>query len=342
VVVAALAGFASPLSALAIDTGTLGIRPSTESDFFHLAVLPGEQLDAVAIVTNRTAEPMALLTYAVDGQSTPEGAFALEGQDDTRNEIGAWAELDDSEIVVPPESELEVPFRISIPIGTQTGDYAGGLVIQSAPLLGETTDESGTPTRIDVVQRQGVRIYLTVPGDAMKALDAGDLAWTTSDGDVTITLPVTNMGNTTLYPTASVTVDRWFTEQTTLDFAAPESVLPGATVVLHATLAKVDAVQIGSARASVTSAAGIDTATTTFFHVPWLILTGLVVLLVALAYGMWRAGRFIRRARRALAQVARRDVATAPPVYDVVFEVLPIGARDASRHANTSFREPLG
>ena len=309
---AVVATLVLPQSAWAIDDGALGIRPSSESDFFHLTVLPGEQREAVAIVTNHTAEPKTLLTYAVDGESTPDGAFALEGEDTSREQIGAWARLNSSEIVVPAESEIEVPFVISIPIGTRAGDYAGGLIIQSAPVEGETSDESGTPMRIDVVQRQGVRIYLNVPGDAVEALDVGDLSWSSSDGDVTVTVPVTNTGNSTLYPAASLQVDRWFQDSLAHDFTAVESVLPGATINLTATLRELGDVHIGSAQATVTSAAGSETVGTSFFQVPWPLLGALGIAVLALIFGAWRGARFIAKAKRALAQVARADNAAHP------------------------------
>ncbi|MBC7725815.1 MAG: DUF916 domain-containing protein [Burkholderiaceae bacterium] len=306
---AALFTAAVPQQAAAIDDGTLGIRPSNESDFFHLSVLPGEHLDAVAIVTNHTAEPVTLLTYPVDGTSTASGAFALEAESDGRDQIGAWAILDATEVTVPAESEVEVPFRLTVPTGTRAGDYAGALIIQSPPVEGETTAESGTPMRIDVVQRQGVRIYLTVPGEAVEALDTGDLTWSRDGDDITLTLPVTNAGNTTLFPTATATIDRWFTAPSSVDFLTPESVLPGATITLTATLVIADVVQIGTAHATVTSAAGIDTASAPFFSVPWPVVAGVIVGLFALAYALSRTVRFVRTARRAIAQVA----AAAPP-----------------------------
>ncbi len=63
--------------ATAVDNGALGIRPATESDFFHISLFPGAAIDATAIVSNHTAIPATLLTYPVDAQTTPQGGFAL-------------------------------------------------------------------------------------------------------------------------------------------------------------------------------------------------------------------------------------------------------------------------
>ena len=68
----------SPASA--IDGGTFGIRPELESDFFHINLAPGAAIEANAIVSNHTDAPVALLNYAVDGQSTTtlgKGTFTL-------------------------------------------------------------------------------------------------------------------------------------------------------------------------------------------------------------------------------------------------------------------------
>ncbi|MGM7774517.1 hypothetical protein ACSVHC_00590 [Arthrobacter sp. KNU-44] len=63
------------------------------------------------------------------------------------------------------------------------------------------------------------------------------------------------------------------------------------------------------AEVQLSSEAGAAPATSHVFYAPWLLLSiGLPVLAPA-SYGAWRAGRFIRRSRVALAQTV---VAEAP------------------------------
>ena len=299
-----LALLATAGPAAAVDNGSLGIRPANESDFFHLSLYPGAATDATAIVSNHTQAPVTLLTYPVDGQSSPQGAFALAAQSDPRTGMGAWAQLGTDHITVPANSDLKVPFRISVPLGTPPGDYAGGLIIQSAPVQGKTaTVSGGAAVRLDVIQRQGVRIYLSVAGTAVKALQHSNLSWQHTGDTVTFTLPLHNTGNTILHPTAAVDLSSQIGANTQLTFDTPESMLPGATLNLHAHLSHAALIQVGSAQATITSEAGTDHARTSIFYAPWVLIGSALLILVLALYGAWRTIRFVRRARRAIAQL---------------------------------------
>jgi len=294
--------------AQAIDDGTLGIRPELESDFFHINLAPGAAIEANAIVSNHTDAAVTLLNYAVDGQSTEQGAFALAAQDDEQTAVGSWVTLNAESITIPAGSDLTVPFRLSVPATATPGDYAGGLIIQSPPIEGETTTSNGDAAlRLDVIQRQGVRIYLTVAGTATTELSHGSLSWEQVGEQVTFTLPIENTGNTILYPTAGLSLDSLIGATTDLQFETPESILPGATLSLEATLTQAALVQVGSADAELVSDAGTEQVSTTFTYIPWWIIAIVLLVVVALAFALWRITLFVRRARRALAQVAAVD-----------------------------------
>lgn len=304
----ALVLLASAGQAAAVDSGTLGIRPANESDFFHLSLYPGAATEVTAIVSNHTQTPVTLLNYPVDGQSTAQGTFALAAQSDVRSGVGAWTQLNADHITVPANSDLTVPFRISVPAGTPPGDYAGGLIIQTPPVQGQTTKVNGdTAVRLDVIQRQGVRIYLNVAGTAVKSLQHGDMSWQQSGDALTFTLPLKNTGNTILHPSANLEISGWVGANTHLTFDTPESLLPGASLDLHAKLTQAPLIQAGNAEANITSEAGTGHAETAINYAPWpLIIAGLLLVLAAI-YGSWRMVRFVRRARRAIAQVSGNE-----------------------------------
>ncbi|MBP1235396.1 hypothetical protein JOE40_000864 [Arthrobacter sp. PvP102] len=293
---------AEPVSA--VDNGTLGIRPETESDFFHLSLYPGAATEATAVVSNHTSSPVTLFTYPVDGENTVQGTFAMAAQSDPRNSVGAWVQLDAEQVSVPANTDLKVPFRLTVPQGTAPGDYAGGLIIQSPTVQGKTTAVNGdTALRLDTIQRQGVRIYLTVAGTAVKSLAHGNLSWKQNRDTLDFILPVRNTGTTILHPSAEMNLSGWPDPATSLKFDAPDGLLPGASIDLHARLAQAPIVQNGTAEATLTSEAGTSQAGTRVLYAPWALLATGLVLLAAALYGAWRAVRFVRRARVALSQV---------------------------------------
>jgi len=289
--------------ATAVDNGSLGIRPKFEADFVHMNLASGAVAETIAIVSNHSAEAVTLLTYAVDGETTPQGAFALAGQSDARIGVGAWATLNVDSITVPAESEIELPFRLSVPATATPGDYAGGIIIQEAPVQGQTTNSSGdAAVRIDVVQRQGLRIYLTVDGTAAPTLSTGNLSWYRSGDNIAFTLPITNTGNMILHPSATLDVHSWIGATKKLDFTTPESILPGATLTLQATLTPAPFLQIGRADAVLTSEAGTDQVSMNFIDIPWWILIIALLLLTALVWAVARWWVLARRSRHAAAE----------------------------------------
>lgn len=298
----------------AVDNGALGIRPANESDFFHMSLYPGAALEATAIVTNHTQTAVTLLNYPVDATSTPQGAFALANQDEPRPGVGGWVQLANDHITVAANSELKVPFRISVPAGTPPGEYAGGLIIQSPPVQGKTSTVDGdTAVRLDVIQRQGVRIYLNVAGTAVSTLKHGDLSWQQTGDTLTFTVPLNNTGNTILHPSATLDVSSWLGANTQLKFDTPESMLPGSALELHARLTQAPAIQSGTAEATFTSEAGTEHSETSVIYAPWPLLVAGLFLVLALAYGAWRTARFVRRARHAIAQITENERETRDP-----------------------------
>lgn len=317
-------------SASAVDNGTIGIRPATESDFFHLSLFPGAALEEVAIVSNRSPDAITLLLYAVDGEGTPQGTFAFGAQSDERKGVGAWVELDRHEVTVPARSEIPVQFRLTVPTGTPPGDYAGGLIIQEPPVVGEVADVGdGTAVRVDVVQRQGLRIYLTVAGEAIQRLEAGVLTWRASGDTMRFSLPLTNTGNTIVRPTGELDLAGWIGVNERVAFTVPESILPGGSYTMEAEVSA-PLVHWGAARAMVMSEAGdIDTRVDVVF-IPRELVAGVIALIVVGGLVLWRVARFVRRARRAFAQLDRSKPAGEPA------HLVPTRASHSSRASSVA------
>ncbi len=295
--------------AQAVDNGTLGIHPATESDFFHLSAAPGDVLNETAIINNYTSAPVSLLSYVVDGLTTPQGAFALANQDSIPTSVGLWSPYKAQTIVVPAESELAVPFSIRIPADATPGDYSGGLIIQEPLESGAVTNApDGTPVRMDIIHRQGVRIYLTVSGARTAMLQAGGLSWSQSGDSVQITLPISNTGNTTLHPQGDVTFSSILGVNEKIEFQSIESVTPGSSIDLHATLSDAAFIQLGQVTAQVSSEAPTLTAASSFVNIPWWILAGILAIAIAMALLLSRAIRFTAKARAAIRRIEKEDI----------------------------------
>jgi hypothetical protein len=118
---------------------------------------------------------------------------------------------------------------------------------------------------------------------------------------------VHNTGNTILHPAASLKLTGWPITDNTLKFDTPESLLPGSSIDLHATVPQIPLAMNADAEAQLNSEAGTNQATSHVLYAPWLLLGIGLLILAAGTYGAWRGARFIRRARAALAQTATEE-----------------------------------
>jgi hypothetical protein len=81
-----------------------------------------------------------------------------------------------------------------------------------------------------------------------------------------------------------------------LRFNTPESLLPGQSITLHATLQHASPVEVGTATVSEHSEAGNTSFATGFTYIPWMILVALAAAIGLLTVLSVRLTRFLRRA----------------------------------------------
>jgi uncharacterized repeat protein (TIGR01451 family) len=292
------AGLFNTGAAFAADNGSVSLRPANEDDFFHISLAPGAAIDATAIASNKTAAAITLHSYPVDGKGTTQGTFVLASQTDPRVGVGAWVKMDAAPLVVAANSESPIPFRLSVPLGTPPGEYAGGLIVQTPPQAGKAAVMSnGDSIQMSSIQRVGVRIYLTVAGTAITTLKHGVLAWQRTGDTITFSLPVRNTGNTILHPVANVRLTSRIGPNARLTFETPESLLPGAIIIMHARLKPLPQFESGTATATLNSEAGTATSQTTLAFAPWGLIALSLLGLALVTYGLFRVIRFLRNNR---------------------------------------------
>jgi hypothetical protein len=309
-VVALSAAAVAPASA--VENGEVGIRPAHEADFFHLSADAGTTTEAIAVVSNHTSEPMRLLTYPVDAIDSPAG-FAMADMAAPRSKVGDWVDVGSTEITVPANSDAMVPFTLTVPEHTPSGSYTGALIIQSPPVEGAvTTVDGGTAVRLDVIQRQGVRIYLEVAGDAVPTLGHGELTWSNDGEALLFTLPLKNTGNVPLHPDAELELTGWGGDSTTLRFDAPDVLPPGASVEVSASLPDAPLLGVGDAEAAIASEAGRQRISAGYAYARWELIAAVSTALLVMLVAGWVLARSVRRARFRKAR-ARLDPAGAAP-----------------------------
>lgn len=281
---------------------------------FEYRLQATQTLGDVVSVANLGDVPLTVALYATDAINTPDGGFSLLEQSQPPDDVGSWVTLASSSEVVQPGTQIDVPFDLAIPADASPGDHVGGIVAQASPV----DSGDGGDVGVDVIQRVGARLYLTVDGPTAPHLDVEairferDGSLDPTSGSATVTYTVRNSGNVRLSGRAAVGLSGVF--GTDLG-AAPEvdvpELLPGSSMEFEATFDDVPAALRVTAEVRLDAVSGRSDVgdpgtvvrSASVWAVPWLAVALVIVAIVGLV-----AMRRRRRVRRRRDEAREREV----------------------------------
>jgi uncharacterized membrane protein len=265
-----------------------------------LDATPGQTITDRVSVFNFTDQPITFILYPADALSAAgTGAFTLQlpdpdtGQVPTPVDAGSWIDVPVDSFTAQPGTRTDIPITITVPLDAEPGDHAGGVVALNAQ-----AKEGSGDLRVDFKQAVGTRMYVRVPGALNPELTISDVsvstggqAWLapiTGPSDATARFTVTNTGNVRMTPSVTVTVkDTFGREVARQEVADFQELLPGGS--LEATAALGDLSGFGpryTVEITTTSGDTVQTSSTAFWVIPWLLL--LVFVAAAVAFVVFR------------------------------------------------------
>ena len=97
------------------------------------------------------------------------------------------------EVVIPPRSGLELPFKIAVPENARPGDYAFGFV---AALASESVPTpAGSGFQVRVVSQAAVSVLITIPGGDESSPVVRDVSLVNESGIERIAITIANTGD---------------------------------------------------------------------------------------------------------------------------------------------------
>lgn len=326
----ASSGTASAQTAASPALATFGLAAASGDlpdvrGWIDVKAAPGSVVfDRVAVV-NQSDGPLNLDVYSADAENAADGSLGLPDRSVRAKDAGSWIAVGAARVSVPPQSSAGVgrtivPLTITIPPDAEPGEHVAG-VVASLTATGSASNGQQT-TDVDLEQRVGLRLYVTVTGPTHAGLRISALRATyhpaaglglAGPGSTTVTYTLTNTGNVRLAvePTVSSSgvlgLGRARAAGQRVDELLPKASLT-QTVELTSTWPLVlDHVQV---RAAVTlpgeardAGIGVPSAGTWMWAVPWAYLVAIALIVLA----WWWLRRRSGRARRS------RGVVAAPP-----------------------------
>ena len=176
----ALAIVATPIASSAIIAQAAASAPAAEGDItwsveptrtpdgvrrsFEYAVDPGTQIVDSMVITNSGETSAEFLIYATDAINELEtGAFGLLEREAEPTDAGAWITMASDALTIEPGTQAIVPFNLLVPSDATPGEHVAGVI---AAVI---TSGSSDGAAVELEQRVGARVYLTVSG----AIEAG-------------------------------------------------------------------------------------------------------------------------------------------------------------------------
>jgi plastocyanin len=145
---------AAPVQAQTFD---LSVTPAK----VELTVQPGQRVDFSITLVNSAAEPLELSVYPMDYYINPDNTFVFEEPGYYSYSCANWITIVHDKVVVPPNSQIEEPFSVTVPQGAEPGGHYGVIFFQDA---NQPPPEQGPAP----IPRIGSLTLITVPGDIIR------------------------------------------------------------------------------------------------------------------------------------------------------------------------------
>ncbi|MPY52469.1 WxL protein peptidoglycan domain-containing protein [Streptomyces acidicola] len=300
----------------AADNGSWSVFPASseisQRPYFYVTANPGTTVTDKVVVANKTGRPLTFRLYAADAYNTArDGGFAVRTVKERQRGVGAWAEPAKSRVTVPARGRVTVPFTLRVPERAEPGDHPGALVAldMGVPPVERSREwgriDAGDGSLAVGVQRAvGARVYLRVNGPTVPALavekvrvrHTQPLVPGTGDSTATISYTLHNTGNVTLNPRVELKAQGFF-GRTLLSrdlTGIPSELLPGQRVRLAEPWRGAPQLDWGDVTLTASAEDTRESASVSFFALPWLVA-------LVLGTGLVAAGVVVRvRRRRAL------------------------------------------
>lgn len=200
----------------ALEKGGLGIGPYQEADqerrswFIYKNQKAGDIVKDRVLVNNTSGEPMTVLLYAVDAQTTEDGGYAPKADDAPKEDVGAWVTLEETGFDLKPGENKIVGFSIKVPEKVTIGDHFGTILVrrkEAVPVNLIDDTEKKVETGYNVILRVGARIYLTVAGKLVEKLLFENFVFGKNEnGEPSFLFSLANDGNVRLTPQGRVEI----------------------------------------------------------------------------------------------------------------------------------------
>ncbi len=163
--------------------------------FFDITIEAGSRSEHKVMIVNTGETAQDIRTYAINAYTKDGGGFAAADFGTPPNDVTSWLTYPDDVYTIEAGSGIERAFSISVPEGIPPGQYI-------TALAGEHADAGAVEGSGNLSQklRYAVPVFITVPGPTSAGFEANEVAVTTQDGTLAISVRLSNTGDVRVRP----------------------------------------------------------------------------------------------------------------------------------------------
>jgi hypothetical protein len=136
------------------------VKDNPDSQRFVYTLNAGETKEDNARISNDSNNEEKVEIMSRDGEITSDGALAIISNSLQNTQAGKWIQLDQKNYTIPAKNNVKVPFKISVPAGTPSGEYYAGLSVMEVG-SGGAAQGGGN---VAVKTRVAVKVFILVKG----------------------------------------------------------------------------------------------------------------------------------------------------------------------------------
>ena len=244
---------------------------------------PGETKVVEMIVTNRTGERRVfnLTTEDAEGSNDPATPIVLLGKDRGPYSLKEYMSVPYTSFELNHNERARIPVTISIPEDAEPGGLYGSMLVDTVAIRAQSGESDNTVPQTAIIARIGTLFFITVPGVTEHALTLTEFGTLGKkklygSGPVVFGILHANTGSIHAAPYGEMRITNIFDEEVGSVELEPWFVLPKSQRLREITWNRdflfgryVATVEINRSYEDV-----IDTASFTFWVLPWKILLG--------------------------------------------------------------------
>ncbi len=170
---------------------------------------PGEKYTGTIIVSNPGATPQVARIYQTDYRFAADGTAHYDDPGTTTRSNASWITPQASRIVIPPKSQVAVPYSVAVPVGDSLrGTYWSLIMVEGAPVEPAANGKDAKPAvAIGAVMRYAVQLATHIRNSGTRTVQFSTPAPSkAANGTASLDVDMTDTGERAFRPTLWVEV----------------------------------------------------------------------------------------------------------------------------------------